>query len=278
LKLNLFDIREDLWSIKLQVCGVVDNCALRIDWKVKDYHLCGGPLTTNTSPDMDTAKAIGKMTEHAPIIYPLCGIPMNDKCKIFIELFTKKNATMTATPNEIVPNLVETESGIIRENEHSLKAMRFAKKGGKASEAGKCGKSPCRKKRDNKGDNNRKEKHLWKCCHCQQQGHITENCLNKQCGDPPKAADTAGKASTGASATSTLTTLIKHFWTVASSNTSSCHWFIDWGCMTHISGRQSLVIIFMNHSLNTKKVKGYKLVTSFVSGYVSVRSISQPPA
>jgi hypothetical protein len=70
LKLNLFDIREDLWSIKLQICGVVDNCALRIDWKVKDYHLCGGPLTTNTAPDMDTAKAIGKMSEHAHITNP----------------------------------------------------------------------------------------------------------------------------------------------------------------------------------------------------------------
>jgi hypothetical protein len=203
---------------------------------------------------------------------------MNDKCKIFVELLTKKNATMTTTPNEIVPNLVETEAGIMRENEHSLKALRFEKKGGKASEASKCGKSPCRDKRDNKGDNNRKEKHLWKCFHCQQQGHITENCLNKQCGDPPKAADTAAKASTGASATSTLTTLIENFWMVASSNTSSCHWFIDCGCITHISGRPSLVIIFMNHSLNTKKVKGFKRVTSFVSGYVSVRSISQLPA
>ena len=35
LKLNMFDIMEDLWSIKLQDCGDVDNCASWIDWTVK---------------------------------------------------------------------------------------------------------------------------------------------------------------------------------------------------------------------------------------------------
>jgi len=35
LKLNIFEIREDLSSIKLQNCGDVDNYASRIDWKVK---------------------------------------------------------------------------------------------------------------------------------------------------------------------------------------------------------------------------------------------------
>jgi hypothetical protein len=33
LKLNIFKIREDLWNIKLQDCGDVDNYALWIDWK-----------------------------------------------------------------------------------------------------------------------------------------------------------------------------------------------------------------------------------------------------
>jgi hypothetical protein len=36
LKLNIFEIREDLWSIKLQDCGDVDNYASQIDWKIKD--------------------------------------------------------------------------------------------------------------------------------------------------------------------------------------------------------------------------------------------------
>jgi len=34
LKLNIFEIREDLWSIKLQDCGDVDNYPSRIDQKV----------------------------------------------------------------------------------------------------------------------------------------------------------------------------------------------------------------------------------------------------
>jgi len=42
LKLNIFKIREDLWSIKLQDCGDVDNYASRIDRKVKDYNLGPG--------------------------------------------------------------------------------------------------------------------------------------------------------------------------------------------------------------------------------------------
>jgi hypothetical protein len=53
MKLNIFEIREDLWSIKLQDCGHVDNYASRIDQKVKDYTLCAGP--SNTDTDADTA-------------------------------------------------------------------------------------------------------------------------------------------------------------------------------------------------------------------------------
>ena len=48
LKLNIFEIREDLWSIKLQDCRDVNNYASRIDWKVKDYNLCAGPTTADT--------------------------------------------------------------------------------------------------------------------------------------------------------------------------------------------------------------------------------------
>jgi hypothetical protein len=35
-KLNIFEIREDLWSIKLQDCGDVNNYASRIDQNIKD--------------------------------------------------------------------------------------------------------------------------------------------------------------------------------------------------------------------------------------------------
>jgi hypothetical protein len=35
-KLDIFEIREDLWRIKLQDCGDVNNYALRIDLYIKD--------------------------------------------------------------------------------------------------------------------------------------------------------------------------------------------------------------------------------------------------
>jgi hypothetical protein len=62
LKLNIFEIREDHWTIKLQDCGDVDNYASWIDRKVKDYNLCAGPTTTDTDADAN-AKTIAKMSE-----------------------------------------------------------------------------------------------------------------------------------------------------------------------------------------------------------------------
>jgi len=280
LKLNIFEIREDLWSIKLQDCGDVDNYVSRIDRKVKDYHLCAGPTAPWTTDATDTdanAKTIAKMSEQEHIFYLLRGIPRNDEWQVFLELMMDKNATMTATPDEIVTKLVEKEAAIKRENGLAPEALLFAKKGGKGGRGGKVGKSPKRDKRDDDRDNkdDRKEKDLRKCFHCQRRGHITENCLSKQRGDPPKAADTAAKGST--ETTSTLTTSIENYWMVASSNASSSDWFIDCGCTTHISGRRSMFITYTEYPPNTKKVKGYTGVTSFASGYGSVRLICQLP-
>jgi len=101
LKLNISEIREDLWSIKLQDCGDVDNYASRIDRKVKDYNLCArptAPSTTDTDADTDTAKTIAKMSEQEHIFYLLRCIPRNDEWKVFLELMMDKNATMTTTP------------------------------------------------------------------------------------------------------------------------------------------------------------------------------------
>jgi hypothetical protein len=36
LQLNMFEISEDCWSVKLQDCGNVDNYAYQIDQTVKD--------------------------------------------------------------------------------------------------------------------------------------------------------------------------------------------------------------------------------------------------
>ena len=234
LKLNIVEIREDLWSIKLQDCGDVDNYASRIVRKVKDSNLCTGPTTTDTDGDAN-AKTIAKMSEQEHIVYLLRGIPRNDEWKVFLELMMDKNATMTATPDEIVTKLVEKEAAIKREKGLAPEALLFAKKGGgNGGKAGKVSKSPKRdkkdNKRDNKGDNDRKEKDFRKCFHCHRRGHTTENCLSKQRGDSPKAADTAAKASTE-------TTSMENNWMVASSSASSSDWFIDCGCTTPISGR-----------------------------------------
>jgi hypothetical protein len=166
-----------LWSIKLKDCGDVDNYASRIDRKVKDYNLCAGPTTPSTTDtdaaDTDSAKTIAKMSEQEHIFCLLRGIPRNNKWKVFLELMMDKNATMTATPNEIVTMLVEKEAAIKRENGLAPEAPLFAKKGGKGGgnggKAGKGGKSPRRDWRDDKRDNkdDRKEKDFRKGFNCQ---------------------------------------------------------------------------------------------------------------
>ena len=62
---------------------------------------------------------------------------------------------------------------------------------------------------------------------------------------------------------------------VVSANSSSSDCFIDCGCMTHISGSRSMFITYTEYPPNTKKVKGYNGVTSFASGYGSVRLTCQ---
>jgi len=275
LKFNIFEIREDLWSIKLQDCGDVDNYASRIDQKVKDYTLCAGPTapsTTDTDADTDTAKTIARMNEQEHIFYLLRGIPRNDEWKVFLELMMDKNATMTATPDEIITKLVEKDAAIKRENRLAPEALLFAKKGSKGGKTGKGSRSPKRDKRHDKRDNkeDRKEKDFRKCFHCQWRGHNTDNCLRNQRGDPPQSANTPPKAST-------KTTSIENYWMVASSNASSSNWFIDCGCTTHISGHRSMFITYTEYPPNSEKVKEYNGVTSFESGYRSVRLICQLP-
>jgi len=228
---------------------------------------------------MDSAKTIAKISEQQHIFYLLCGIPTNDEWKVFLELMIDKNATMTATPYEIVTKLVEKKAAIKRENGLAPEALLFAKKGGKGGTCGnggkasKGGRSPKMDKRDNK--DNRKEKDFRKCFHCQLRGDTTENCLTKQRGNPPKAADTAAKPST--ETTLTLTTSIENYWMVACSSASSRDWFIEGGCTTHISVHRAMFITNTEYPRNTKKVKGYNGVISFASGYGSVRLICQLP-
>jgi hypothetical protein len=97
------------------------------------------------------------MSEQEHIIYLLRGMPRNDELKVFLGLIMDKNATMTATPDEIVTTLVEKDSAIKRANGPAPEALIFAKTGGgNGGKAGKGGRSPRRDKRDNQGDNDRK--------------------------------------------------------------------------------------------------------------------------
>jgi hypothetical protein len=166
--------------------------------------------------DMDTAKTITKLIDHEHIIYLLRRLATNYEWKVFLQLMMEENATMTATPNEIITKLIEKEVAIKRETglpPEALLCQKMGGKGGNGDNGGKAGKgkkSPTRdkrKKRDNKND--RKEKKLRKCIHCQQWGHITENFLSKQCSNPPMAANTAANPST--ETTLTLTTAIENY-------------------------------------------------------------------
>jgi len=64
LTLNIFKMREYLWSVKLQDCGDVDNYTSQIDRTVKDYTVCAGPATTDTdAADTDTATTMAELTD-----------------------------------------------------------------------------------------------------------------------------------------------------------------------------------------------------------------------
>jgi hypothetical protein len=113
LNLNISNIREYLWSIKVQDSGDVDHTGWWIDWRVKDYNLCIGQLPIDTdATNTDSAKTITKMSEQEHIFYLLSGIPRNNKWKVFFGLMMDKNTTMTAMPKEIVTKLIEKKAGI----------------------------------------------------------------------------------------------------------------------------------------------------------------------
>jgi hypothetical protein len=116
LKLNIFEIRDDHWIIKLQDCRDFNNYVLWIDGKVKHSNLCTAP----TSADTDAAETnlnagtIAKMCQQEQIFYPLQGIPGNDECNIFLQLMRDQNAMMTATTDAIVTQPVKKDNAIMR--------------------------------------------------------------------------------------------------------------------------------------------------------------------
>jgi hypothetical protein len=70
LKLNIFEIRKDLWSMKVQNSDDVDNYASRIVGIVWDYSMWARQMTTGTeAADMNSATTIAKMSKQEHIIY-----------------------------------------------------------------------------------------------------------------------------------------------------------------------------------------------------------------
>jgi hypothetical protein len=173
LKLNIFEIIGDMWSIKLQACGDADNYPSHIYQKIKDCNLCLGPIAPSTAgtdvAETDTnTKTIAKMSEKEHIIYHLHGIPRNNMWKLSLELMMDKNAMMTATHDEIVTKLVEKEAAIETQNGLAAVPLLFAMNGGKDGRGSAVAESPKRDKRDNESDNkdDRTEKDLRMCFHC----------------------------------------------------------------------------------------------------------------
>jgi len=254
LKLNIFEIKEELWSIKLQDCGDIDTYTLHTNRENNDFNPCAERTATSTAStnaadtDIDTnAMTITKMGEQEHILYIPRGIRQNDIWKVFFELMMDTNATMTAWLDEIVAKLIDKEAATMGEQGLAPEALLFPKNGGKG---GKGGKGP---KKD-KGENNRQEKDQRECFHCQRRWRIAEKCLSKRRGNPPKAANTAGKVST--ETTSTLTTSIENYWMVASSYSPSSYFLIDCGCMTQNSGRPSMFITYTEYPPNTEDGEG----------------------
>jgi len=64
LKLNMFGVRKDLWSIKLLDCGDVDNKASQMAWNVLDCFLCAGHrlLTLMRMMQRQSPRCVSKRT------------------------------------------------------------------------------------------------------------------------------------------------------------------------------------------------------------------------
>jgi hypothetical protein len=92
-------------------------------------------------------------------------IPGKNKWKDFVQLIINKNAIMTTILEMIVMKLVEQCAAITRDDELAPQAFLVVTTGLKDGKASKGSKSPRWNKRDNKDD--RKEKDLQKCVHCQ---------------------------------------------------------------------------------------------------------------
>jgi len=234
LKFNVFQIREELFGIRLEDCDDVDTYAVWIDHKVKDYNVCSEPSTSST----DTSRTLAKMTDEEHVFYLLRGIPRNDDWQFLLELMMDKNAMATLTPDEIVIKLVEKEATIKRENGLWQDALLFAKRNGKGQGKGrkswKGGESD-----EDQGD----RKSQPTCFYCHQEGHKVWNCPSMKRGDPPVTQERteipAKDDSINAARVSAEMTTIENHWvtdTGGKTAPSKESWYLDCASTSHICG------------------------------------------
>ena len=111
LQLNIFDIREDLFGLRLEDCENVDSYVSKIGEKVSAYNLYADAAGTRDD-DSDT---IPKMSKQEHVFYLLRGVPRNDDWRAFLEILRNKS-DLHAKPEEVVTMLVAQEAAILRTN------------------------------------------------------------------------------------------------------------------------------------------------------------------
>ena len=141
LELNVFDIREDLYNMKLEGSGSMDSYAFAVNQKVNDYNLCAspgikGPESTQAAAGTASMEAIPKMSQQEHVFYLLRGLPRNDDWKVFIEIMRDKDGTISMKPEEVVTKLLAQEAAIERDRGLSPETLLFAKKS--STENGGC--------------------------------------------------------------------------------------------------------------------------------------------
>jgi len=204
LKVNVFQIREQLLGIRLQDCEDVDTYALRIDQKVNDCNLCSEPLTSLWA----VTRTLARMTDEEHVFYLPRGKPRNDFGQFFAELMMDKNATATLTPNEIVMMMVEKEATMKPEQRLGHKALLFAKGTTKRKGKGNAKwKDQGRKSwKGDKSDEDQDCKDKPTCFHCHKAGHKVQNCQSTKCGEPPVTKESTETAAIAKDNTITLAT------------------------------------------------------------------------
>ena len=113
LQLNIFDIREDLFNLRLEDCETVDSYVSKLVEKVSAYNLCADSTGT-TETGGDDSDTIPKMSKQEHVFYLLRGAPRNDDWMVFLEIL-RNRPDVHAKPEEVVTRLVAQEAAIKRE-------------------------------------------------------------------------------------------------------------------------------------------------------------------